>query len=187
MSIKSHFCVKLHRLAQHASPTTTRLRKGAKIDENHNKSAHIDSCSHVNGEFVSSGFWWAFNEATYVHSVILHYFYGKLRHSQVEKWSFKLTNIVCVICDTIQTGSKHYLSLFIPNRTRFSRNKVPWSPAETPLIKPTNCLSLRLLGLTLVNNQLCCKCETNTWRRTTLTPALNRLNTPEMTLAASEC
>lgn len=107
----------LHRLAQHASPTTTRLRKDAWIDENQNKSAHIDSCSHVNGEFVSSGFWWAFNEANqimYFHSVILHYIYDKLRLSQVEKWQtsyvwfvtqFKQDqNIICLSSFTTGRG-----------------------------------------------------------------------------------
>ena len=43
------------------------------------------------------------------------------------KLSFKLTNIICVIRGTIQTGSKDNLSLAIDFNTYFFRNKVPWS------------------------------------------------------------
>lgn len=50
-SLKIKFCVELHHLAQHTSPTTTwpqlRHRKGTEKDENHNNTAHIYNCSYV--------------------------------------------------------------------------------------------------------------------------------------------
>ena len=42
------------------------------------------------------------------------------------KLSFKLTNIICVIRGSIQTGLKDNLSLPIDFNTYFFRNKVPW-------------------------------------------------------------
>lgn len=44
------------------------------------------------------------------------------------KSSFKLTNIICVFHSTIQTGSKHFLSLAIDQHTY--QQKIPWGTPQ---------------------------------------------------------
>lgn len=46
----------------------------------------------------------------YFQSLILQQLYDELRLSSLRKWSFKLTNIMCLIRSSVQVGSKHNLS-----------------------------------------------------------------------------
>lgn len=43
---------------------------------------------------------------------------------KMRTFPFKLKNIICVVHDTFQTGSKHYLSLSVHQHTKFSQNNI---------------------------------------------------------------
>ena len=49
---------------------------------------------------------------------------------EFENYIFKLTDIICVIHGTIQSGSDSYLCHSIHYHSKFSRNKVPWGQLE---------------------------------------------------------
>ncbi len=64
------------------------------------------------------------------HKLIQQPFDDKLRVSSHENLSFKLTDIICVIQGTNQTGSQNSFPFPIDYRSYFSGTKVPWDPPE---------------------------------------------------------
>ncbi len=67
---------------------------------------------------------------TYFHKLIHQLFDNKHRLSSHEKLVFKLTNILCVIQGTCQTGSKTNFPFPIDSCSYFFHNKVLWGPVE---------------------------------------------------------
>lgn len=71
---------------------------------------------------------------TYSHSITSPVFQQTMT-SWIPILYFKWTKIICAICGTIQTGSKHYLSLVLHYWTYFFPLKMPWWSSrseETP-------------------------------------------------------
>ncbi len=115
--------------------------KSIKRGENRHKSGHVESCSYLKVELVGSirgGKCYDVSYTTgvvlfiitYFHKLIYRLFDNKHGLSSHEKLSFKLTNIICVIQGTSQTGSKYNFPCPIDCCSDFLLTQVPWGPPE---------------------------------------------------------